>query len=712
MSDQWGGPGWWIGSDGKWHPPREPAVVRDKPFRPPGSADTPPGTQAGEGLQRRSAPVAPERQPPTVDSVRLDSSTADGAPLHVEFVDDNVETDDADVALGAIDLDVASDAEVASPSMIDLDEERTVDIVGQSQDAPEQWPVFDLRREVEANRELARQATVSDQHGLSESGPADGGDARLGLSYAAPLEERDAVDAEALVFDLRVPAETPTELDDHAPATEPEHSAPDNNVAIAPPTPYIQPLVDASKPSIEAAEVVTVEKNLFGPVRPATPGEPATSTTQNRQISSQAAEVSTENTRSQASFNHAGRVPLPVLDERVSYVDLSDDQFRRRTGPILLTLATLLALLSGLLGALWLRERSANDEAQAELAESVAAVETVDAGTGEDFDEGRLLDRIADLEAENNRLEQQLADMSALVLELPEGRVAQIGTDFAPAFADEQDGRLVAVDDSGNYAVWGNGVEGGITETGSLAGTPTALFISRNRAWIATNEAGIAVLTLANEAGPTFVDYGPASFLAEEERGYWTYNGERGEVARINKADGAVTNTVALPSDVVDLTIGAGSVWALGDDGLVYRINTADFTVQALDLGDTIIGVTAGPDALWVLSAGDGALRRVDPVTGEVLVSVPVGQDPVDALFSGNSVWVVLRAGASLIEVDTRTSAVVSRTGLSDVPTGLHQGEDGVFVTMSDDAQLIHVSSSLTAADQGNEDEATTEDQG
>lgn len=649
--------------------------MRDKPFRPKGIDGEAFGSEIGEGRSRRTAPVEPDPEQPPTGGVSLQPDEAI-PPLF---------------RLPATTQEILPEGPTQGPPPTLSD----------------QWPEFDLRQEVEVNRALVRKGAFAARDELTESTAGDG-DVPQRLNYAAPpdMQRPTTGDEAPIIFDLREPPDDAPNLPDGDVVVDQGQSPTIATDAAEPPDSGGLGVAEPTSPSVDSPEA-TDDQNLFGP-RPAAFAEPVESSTQNQQFSGPKARRSSDTALSAAAFSDAGRVHLPVIDERASYVNLSDDRFRRRTGPILLTLATLLALLSGLLGALWLRERNATEEVRAQLAESDAVL-TIEAETESELEEGAALERIAELEAENNRLEQQLADMSALVLELPEGRVSSLETPYPPFFADEQDGRLVAVDDTGNYAVWGDGAEGGITDTGNLGGTPTALFISRNRAWVSTDESGIAVLTLANDAGPTFVDYGPASFLAEEERGYWTYNPARGEIARLNKSNGEVTNTISIPSGVVDLTIGAGSVWALGDDGMVYRINTADFTLQALDLGDTIIGLTAGPDALWVLSAGDGALRRVDPVTGEVLVSVPVGQDPVDALFASNSVWVALRAGQSLIEVDTQTSAVVSRTGLPDAPTGLHQGEDGVFVTMSDDAQLFHVSSSQAP---GNEDGTIADDQG
>lgn len=364
------------------------------------------------------------------------------------------------------------------------------------------------------------------------------------------------------------------------------------------------------------------------------------------------------------------------------------DPGRNRTGLALLVMATALAVLSGVLGALWLRERSASADLRTQLTEVTATDEVTEQGLES------LNDEVRTLRLQNEQLQQQLNDMSALVLELPEGRVTEIAVPFTPLFADEENGRLIAIGESGEYITWGDGADGAITDSGSVSGTPTGLFAATRKAWVSTEAGRIDVLSLvAGEPGLPSVEFGPTMFMAAEERGFWTYNSASSEVVRLKKSDGGITDSVSVPVPIVDLTIGAGSVWALGDDGRVYRINTADLTVQPIDAGEDLIAVTAGPDALWTLSAADGSLRRVDPVTGEVLVTVPVGRDPIDATFAGSSVWVALRSGSSLIEVDTRTSAVVSRTTLPSEPSALHQGDSGVFVTTAGEVPLLRVAS-------------------
>lgn len=362
---------------------------------------------------------------------------------------------------------------------------------------------------------------------------------------------------------------------------------------------------------------------------------------------------------------------------------------RRSSGFVLLALATVLALLSGVLGALWLRERSVVEDLRVDLEQS-QVVEEVATDPGVDDD---LNDEIRTLQLQNEELQTRLNEASALVLELPAGRLTEIVVPFTPIFADEENGRFIAMSEDGEYVVWADGADGAITDSGTIGGTPTGLFAAARKAWISTDVGRIEIVSLTNEEGLPAVEFGPTAFLAAEERAYWTYDTTSGDVVRLRKGDGGITAAVSVPSPVVDLTIGAGSLWALGEDGRVYRINTADFTVQGIDAGTDLISVTAGPDALWTLSAADGSLRRVDAVSGEVLVTVPVGRDPVDATFAGSSVWVALRSGTSLIEVDTRTSAVISRTALPGTPSALHQGDSGVFVTMEGDVPLVRVAS-------------------
>ncbi|MGI9606631.1 MAG: hypothetical protein ACR2P0_10875 [Acidimicrobiales bacterium] len=365
------------------------------------------------------------------------------------------------------------------------------------------------------------------------------------------------------------------------------------------------------------------------------------------------------------------------------------------TGTLLLVAATVLAVAAGVLGALWMRERRTVDDLEARLAEAEVADVSVAAQIAS------LEDQIRTLEVQNAEADREVAELRLLAPEVPVGRITTIGTPLEPVFLQESRGSFIVIDATGDYAIWSGGYEGEITDTGSVVGEPLAVVGIRDQAHISTSEGVVEVISLIGQEDGRTIQSGVVDHVARDEQAFWGFSPDSARLRRYRVGTGRITNTVDLPTAISDLTVGAGAVWALGTDNLVYKVNTADFTLSPLSAGESVISVTAGPDAVWALSAADGSLRRLDAVSGSVLVTVPVGRDPVDAAFSGNSVWVALRSGETLIEVDTRTSAVVSRTKLPAVPIELIPGEGGVFVRLEGDVPLVRVGSIATEVEPG-----------
>jgi len=353
----------------------------------------------------------------------------------------------------------------------------------------------------------------------------------------------------------------------------------------------------------------------------------------------------------------------------------------------LFIVALALAVVAGILGALWQRERTASDDLRAQLAVANAA------GSQEQGELDELIEANRTLQLQNEELEREVGELRAQVPPVPEGRITEIEVPFVPAQVDETRGRLIAVDANGEYVVWGTGVEGGITDSGTVAGPPSSMFAHRDNAWIATQAGGIEVISLVDGTDVLAIATAEVSLIVPSSRTVWSFVPGSRELRRHRETNGNVRATVTLPVEIRELSSGAGSIWALGEDGLVYRVNTADLTVSPIPAGQEVVSIAAGTDALWALSAADGSLRRVDAVSGEVLVTVPVGRDPVAVEFSGSSVWVALRSGEALIEVDTRTAAVVSRTSLPGVPIDVTAGSNGVLVTLEGDVPLVRVAS-------------------
>ncbi|HST17126.1 MAG TPA: hypothetical protein VLK36_05620 [Gaiellaceae bacterium] len=112
------------------------------------------------------------------------------------------------------------------------------------------------------------------------------------------------------------------------------------------------------------------------------------------------------------------------------------------------------------------------------------------------------------------------------------------------------------------------------------------------------------------------------------------------------------------------LGVGFGSLWVSGADNgdSVARMSLASLksvSIPAASDEDTEIGV--GPDAVWMSDFGDGVVRRIDPATNRVTVSVNNLPGASWFAFSGGDVWVALHHGQAVVELDGKTGRLIER---------------------------------------------------
>ena len=658
MSELWEGPGWWFASDGKWYPPDGGDGLSESVFNE-------------LGLSERFGPSVHADQE---DTIQL----SDGTIAHV------------------------SDGAIADRFSLGTDVNGT-DVNEEESDLDEDIPRIGRAAEEVAEVPLAGSDGVPadeiDFDALEQEIDLDALEQEIDLAAldegASELEDQEGekVGVLALLLGSTAVKEQPKSEETSgwvASTTESGRGAEVNSGPLS----TLAPRGADDRPS-------SVTRTTVGP--PAVATDELAATIPPAEANGNASETSereaglASSTTPSPTRESVTKSPEPAEErELVAEQETAptwDGTNRRRRGSLMTTLlvvALLLAILSGVLGSLWLRERSTAEDLSAELAD----VPQLDQATEIES----LEQEIETLRLRNEQLERQLTEMSALVLELPAGRLTEIDLPFDVAFADEVAGRLIAMSASGQYVVFAGGVDLPITDSGQLGAAPTGLFAATGRAFVSSDTGRIDIIPVNPEVLPAEGFDSPVlSNLAGTQRVLWGFDAELGGIVRVDQDTGQVTDEFPIPTTVVDISVGAGSMWALGEDGVVYRVNTADLSLQTIDAGDDVIAISTSPDALWTLSASDGSLRRIDPVTGAVLVTVPVGRDPIDVEFVGSSVWVALRSGSTLIEVDTRTSAVVSRTELSSEPAKLFQGTNALYVATAEDAGTLFKVDSLEA---------------
>jgi TolB protein len=156
-----------------------------------------------------------------------------------------------------------------------------------------------------------------------------------------------------------------------------------------------------------------------------------------------------------------------------------------------------------------------------------------------------------------------------------------------------------------------------------------------------------------------------------------------------------VSATIRVGSFPTGIALGEGFVWVATQDpiglesvwGVVKIDPETNEVVDAItvqDAGD----VAVGAGAVWVTSGegNEGVIRRIDPVSDEVVATIPVGLSPSNVEFGEDAVWVTLNLPSKeptgeVVRIDPATNEVVARIRVDGGwPQDIAIGEGAVWV--------------------------------
>jgi tRNA A-37 threonylcarbamoyl transferase component Bud32/streptogramin lyase len=270
--------------------------------------------------------------------------------------------------------------------------------------------------------------------------------------------------------------------------------------------------------------------------------------------------------------------------------------------------------------------------------------------------------------------------------------VKVIGLSGPPEAVTAEDGSIWAVEpgstvariDAGTGAVRIVGVGGGPTQITSSPGLVWT--------WDDNNAILTSISTRSGSAGTPFqvpVDF-PDGGLAAGYGAVWVSGREgpsiqqahRQGLFRIEPTTGQVSGYVPFPvGDVAGGAAGEGSVWLVTQE-LVHKIDPSTLKEDAtIDLGGVAVSgaipsMTVGAGSVWVASAGDHTLYRIDPATEEIAAKVHLPGIPTGVAVAGGHVWISLSEGLAC-EVDVGTNRLVATVHVGGIPVGVAIGPDG-----------------------------------
>ena len=126
--------------------------------------------------------------------------------------------------------------------------------------------------------------------------------------------------------------------------------------------------------------------------------------------------------------------------------------------------------------------------------------------------------------------------------------------------------------------------------------------------------------------------------------------------------------------------------------GLVARIDAgANQVGQTIPLRHPPTGLAITPDGdrLWVATAADRTVHRIDTGAGEVVRRIELPEAPDQAVYGDGAVWVTSTTGDAVLRIDADTSKVgTPPIRVGDGPSGIAFGADRVWVANSRDGTV------------------------
>jgi YVTN family beta-propeller protein len=183
--------------------------------------------------------------------------------------------------------------------------------------------------------------------------------------------------------------------------------------------------------------------------------------------------------------------------------------------------------------------------------------------------------------------------------------------------------------------------------------------------------------------------------LAFASGSLWLANTAQRQVARVELgADPTPIPVGASPIAIAAAAPDADAVWVAArtqsGGGLVARIDaTSNQVDHRIPLPHAPTGLAITPDGrrVWVASAADTAINRIDTGAGRVVKRIELPQPPDQVAYGDDAVWVTSTKGNAVLRIDPATSKVET-IPVGNGPSGIAFGADRVWVANSQDGTI------------------------
>lgn len=161
--------------------------------------------------------------------------------------------------------------------------------------------------------------------------------------------------------------------------------------------------------------------------------------------------------------------------------------------------------------------------------------------------------------------------------------------------------------------------------------------------WAAAIDGALARLTGPPLRTPLPRIHGAPRALAVDGSHLWVAAFDSSELVRVHIHDGAQVAS-PLRGEPVGVSAANGQGWVVtASEDRLWRASDRGRVVGTSALPGLPVGVAAGTDRVWVAISRPAALAAYDPLTLELLLSVPLPREPVGVALDGERLVVALR---------------------------------------------------------------------
>jgi ABC-type transport system substrate-binding protein len=180
----------------------------------------------------------------------------------------------------------------------------------------------------------------------------------------------------------------------------------------------------------------------------------------------------------------------------------------------------------------------------------------------------------------------------------------------------------------------------------------------------------------------------------------WVTLPDRGAVIEIDAETTSIVDTVSVGANPVGIAVGFDSVWvANGGNSTVSRISPAsnNDVVDTIPVPGAPTAIAVNDQGVWVTDSVGDVVTPIDPETDDLLVSIPVGDQPADIADDGDELWVANASSGSVSRVVGGDE--VQPVDVGEGPQAVAVGGGGIYVANFLDGTVSRVDPDSASTD-------------